>query len=89
MVVAGLVLGIPLGTVTGAIAWRLVAEGLGVAPDTAIPVVGIALIVPVAVLFGILAAYLPARAAAHTQPGGHAPLRLSGRCTARCPRGRR
>lgn len=68
MVVVGLVLGIPLGTVTGAIAWRLVAEGLGVAPDTAFPVVGIALIVPVAILLGILAAYLPARAAAHTQP---------------------
>ena len=68
MVIAGLALGIPLGTVTGAIAWRIVADGLGIAPETAIPVLGIALIIPIAVLFGVLAAYLPARAAARTRP---------------------
>ncbi len=64
MALVGLLLGIPLGIVTGTVAWRLVADGLGVAPDTLVPALGIAAIVPATLVLCGLAAYLPGRAAA-------------------------
>ena len=64
MALVGLLLGIPLGIVTGTVAWRLVADGLGVAPDTLVPTLGIAAIVPATLVLCGLAAYLPGRAAA-------------------------
>ena len=64
----GLVVGIPLGLVAGVLAWRLVADGLGVSTSATVPVVGLVLIVPAAIVLANLVAAVPGRWAARTQP---------------------
>jgi len=64
----GLVVGIPLGMVTGRFVWQAVAEQLGVASDPNWPVLGILILVPASLLVVNLVALLPARRAASTRP---------------------
>jgi len=66
--VIGLVVGIPVGLVIGRLVWRAVANSLGIAVVTSVPVwwlVGLA--VATLVLVNVVA-FLPARAAARTKP---------------------
>jgi len=67
LAVVGLLVGIPLGVLVGTVAWRLVANGLGVAPIAVLPV-AVALLIPAVILPVNLVAYFPARAAARTRP---------------------
>lgn len=64
----GLVVGIPAGLIVGNFAWRLVAEGLGVAPVVTIPWLAVLLTIPGALVLVNVTALLPARAAARTLP---------------------
>jgi hypothetical protein len=63
-----LVIGVPLGLLVGTFVWRRVAEELGVSPDPAWPVLGIALVAAGALVAGNLIAAVPARRAARTRP---------------------
>ncbi len=63
----GLLLGIPIGLVVGRWTWQLLADQLAVAGDSATPTT-LALIVPVALVTALLAAVVPAIAAARLQP---------------------
>jgi hypothetical protein len=62
----GAVAGVPLGVVTGRLAWRIVADSLGVSytTTTTTPLLAIALIVVAALVAVNLLALLPARSAA-------------------------
>jgi len=64
----GLVVGIPLGLVMGRLAWRMVADELGVGTDPTWPALAILFVVPVALVAVNLVAALPARRAARTRP---------------------
>ncbi|MDZ4827176.1 MAG: FtsX-like permease family protein [Actinomycetota bacterium] len=64
----GLVVGIPVGVIVGRGAWGYVASGLGVDDQIAMPWLGIAAIVPGALLLVNVIAALPARRAARTRP---------------------
>jgi hypothetical protein len=68
LAVVGVLLGVPLGLVAGRWAWILVAEGLGIATDTAVPVVALVTAVPVALLVANAVAFVPGRMAARTRP---------------------
>jgi ABC-type antimicrobial peptide transport system permease subunit len=54
--------GLPLGVALGAFAWRTFAHGLGVVPHATFPPI-VWLLVPAALLVGVLAAVVPARRA--------------------------
>ena len=62
VVLAGVmvVLGLPAGILVGTVAWRAIADQLGVATNAVIPV-WIALLLPAAIAAGALASLLPAR----------------------------
>ncbi|HEV3354926.1 MAG TPA: FtsX-like permease family protein [Acidimicrobiales bacterium] len=64
----GLLVGIPAGLIVGSAVWRAVADGLGIASESSIPVLTVLLTVPVVVALVNLTAYLPARSAAQTRP---------------------
>ncbi len=64
----GLVLGIPIGLIVGRVAWRLVADSLGIATEVSTPLVALALLVPCTLLLTSLIALFPARSAARTRP---------------------
>ncbi len=64
----GLALGIPIGLALGNVVWRAVAEGVGIATATSVPVVALVLMVPAALLAVGLVAFVPARSAARTIP---------------------
>jgi ABC-type lipoprotein release transport system permease subunit len=64
----GLLLGIPLGLAVGRLVWGAVAENLGVSTSATWPVLGIALLVPAALLVVNLLAAFPAHRAARTRP---------------------
>ncbi len=64
----GLVIGIPLGLVAGAIAWHLVANGLGVSTSATVPIVGLLLIIPIGIALANVIAAVPAGSAARTRP---------------------
>ena len=64
----GLLIGIPLGLLTGAFVWRRVTDELGVSPGLTWPVVGVVALVIAAVLSVNLVAAIPARRAARTRP---------------------
>jgi hypothetical protein len=64
----GLVIGIPLGLLVGTFVWHRVADELGVLPDPAWPVLGIALLAVIALVAVNLIAAIPARRAARTRP---------------------
>jgi putative ABC transport system permease protein len=55
-----LLIGIPLGLVAGVFAWRAIAEALGVADDLHLPA-ALLVLVPGAVVIGVVASLLPAR----------------------------
>jgi hypothetical protein len=67
-VVAGLVIGIPLGIAVGRWIWINIADQLGVVPDPTVPVVALALMVPMALVLANVLAVLPGRAAGRTSP---------------------
>ena len=64
----GLLIGIPIGLLTGAFVWRRVTNELGVSPGLTWPVVGVVALVIAAVLSVNLVAAIPARRAARTRP---------------------
>ncbi len=66
--VAGLVVGIPLGVLLGRWSWDLVADGLGVRPVVASPVLWFVAAVAVALAVVNLIALVPGRYAARTRP---------------------
>ena len=66
--VIGLIVGIPLGLVVGRIAWRVVADELGISPDPTWPVLGVVLLIPAVLIAVNLVAAVPARRAARTRP---------------------
>jgi hypothetical protein len=65
----GLIVGIPVGLVIGHFVWRQVADGLGVATVSPIPVVALLVAVVCALAAVNVIAFFPARAAARTRPG--------------------
>lgn len=68
LAVVGLALGIPIGLALGNVVWRTVAEGVGIATDSTVPVAALALMVPAALLSVGLVAFGPARSASRTIP---------------------
>lgn len=63
-----LALGVPLGLVVARLVWGAVAEGIDVAPAAVVPVPAVAGAVLGALVVAVLAAWLPARAAARVRP---------------------
>jgi hypothetical protein len=68
MVVAGALVGIPLGVVIGRVAWTLTAHTIGVLAVYRLPVKALMLIVPVSLVGAVLLSLLPARRAALPNP---------------------
>jgi ABC-type antimicrobial peptide transport system permease subunit len=65
-VVAGAVVGVPLGIVLGRTLWNLFAHEISVVPAPTVPVTVVVIIAVGAVVVGNLVAALPARMAART-----------------------
>ncbi|MFN2607110.1 MAG: ABC transporter permease [Acidimicrobiales bacterium] len=63
-----LLVGVPLGLAAGRWGWLLFARQLGAAAETAFPIVGLLVTVPVALVVANVVSALPARAAARTRP---------------------
>jgi hypothetical protein len=57
-----------VGTLLGIVVWRAVADGLGVADDPAVPLLGLASVAAGTLAVVNLVAWWPARAAARTRP---------------------
>ena len=74
----GLVVGIPIGVIVGRFVWRLVAEGLGVTTQAAIPAFAVLVTIPAAIALVNLIAFLPARAAARIRPAVALEVGVSG-----------
>jgi hypothetical protein len=68
MVLAGALVGIPLGLVIGRVAWTLTAHTIGVLAVYRLPVDALLLIVPASVAVAVLLSLLPARRAALPSP---------------------
>jgi hypothetical protein len=68
LAMVGVIVGIPLGILAGRAAWRLVADDLGVSSSATVPLLAVAVLVPVAVLLANVIASFPARTAARTRP---------------------
>jgi hypothetical protein len=68
LAVVGLVVGIPVGVWLGRLAWRTVADGLGVSAVVTVPTLALLLTIPAALLFVNVVGLVPARAAARTRP---------------------
>ena len=64
----GLLIGLPAGVVLGALSWRVVADGLGVAAGPTIPFVALGVTAVIALVLVNAIAFLPARAAANCRP---------------------
>jgi ABC-type lipoprotein release transport system permease subunit len=64
-----LVIGIPLGVISGRWGWNYFADRLGVVPSAAIPIIAIILAIPVAILVANLLSVLPGRIASRLRPG--------------------
>jgi hypothetical protein len=64
----GLVIGLPLGVLTGAAIWRAIARSLGIAAETTVPLGVVALIVVGAVAIANLLALWPAHQAVRVSP---------------------
>jgi hypothetical protein len=65
---ASLLIGLPTGVAAGRWAWRLLADQLGIVPESAVPLSSVLLIVPATIIAAIALAALPAWAAARTGP---------------------
>jgi ABC-type antimicrobial peptide transport system permease subunit len=68
LALAGLVVGIPIGLVTGITIWRSVADGVGVITTPIVSGVLLAALALSAVIAVNAVAYLPARAASRIRP---------------------
>ena len=68
LAVVGLLVGIPAGVWLGRLAWRAVADGLGVPAVVTVPALALLLTIPAALLFVNVVGLVPARAAARTRP---------------------
>jgi ABC-type antimicrobial peptide transport system permease subunit len=66
--IVGLVIGIPLGIVTGRLLWKQLAESFPVAYVPPIALVAVLLVVPVAIVVANLIAAGPAHAATRIRP---------------------
>lgn len=66
LVAIGLLGGVPLGIVVGRWTWHWLAGQIGVVPVPVTPVPALLLLVPAALLLGVIVAVLPARTAART-----------------------
>ncbi|HTL86093.1 MAG TPA: FtsX-like permease family protein [Acidimicrobiia bacterium] len=64
----GLLIGLPLGVLLGRFAWRLAADGIGVATDATIPVLALALMIPLSIVLVDLVALVRANAPARAHP---------------------
>ncbi|MDQ3304842.1 MAG: FtsX-like permease family protein, partial [Actinomycetota bacterium] len=74
-VVAGLVVGVPLGVVLGRQLWNLFAGQLDVVPEPSVPALGLLVVVLAGIVMANLVAAVPARAARRVRPS--AALRAS------------
>jgi ABC-type lipoprotein release transport system permease subunit len=63
-----LAIGLPMGIAAARVAWRVLAAQLGVPGEPTLNLVALALIIPVVLLLGVIAASGPANAAARTSP---------------------
>jgi putative ABC transport system permease protein len=68
IVVIGLVVGVPFGTIGGSALWRSFASGLGVVPAATLPLAGIGIVIGAAIAVSILAALPPGRRATAEHP---------------------
>jgi ABC-type lipoprotein release transport system permease subunit len=66
--VIGIVLGVPLGVITGRVVWNEVATGIGVAPSATIPVLALLAIAAATLAVALLAAAVPGRRARRVHP---------------------
>jgi putative ABC transport system permease protein len=64
--VIGLVVGVPVGALTGRWLWTLFARSINVVPEPTVPIIPLVLVVVGALLFANLVALLPGRSAART-----------------------
>ena len=65
---SALLVGIPLGLVSGRVFWSLFADTLGVANDSSIPIGAVLLAVPVTLAIAALVSTIPASVARRTRP---------------------
>ncbi len=68
LALVGVVVGVPIGIVVGRVAWRLVANSLGIAPTSTVPFLALLAVAAAAVVLANAIAWFPARAAARTRP---------------------
>ncbi len=68
LLLVAIAIGLPLGLAAAGVAWRVIAAQLGVPAEPTLNPVAVALIPPVVLLLGVIAASGPAIAAAHTPP---------------------
>jgi predicted lysophospholipase L1 biosynthesis ABC-type transport system permease subunit len=67
-VVLGAVLGVPLGVIAGAAAWRFEANRLGIASDIAFPITGLAVALTATLVVALACTAVPAHRAARLRP---------------------
>ena len=63
-----LAIGLPLGAILGRLAWRAFVHQLGYVPVTLVPLIGVLIAIPAAIVLANIIASIPARAAARTEP---------------------
>ena len=68
LAVAGVIIGVPLGTVAGRWLWALFARSVGIAPGASIPVLIVLTVVPATLLVANLLAAMPGWTAARIRP---------------------
>jgi ABC-type lipoprotein release transport system permease subunit len=66
--VAALVLGVPIGVIVGRWAWTALADDLGTVAEPIVPVVAVALAIPLVLLVANAVAFMPGRIAARLRP---------------------
>jgi ABC-type lipoprotein release transport system permease subunit len=66
VVALALALGLPLGIAAGRTMWAVFADRIGVQPVPVVPVVGLMIVIPVALVLANAVAAFPGRAAART-----------------------
>jgi ABC-type lipoprotein release transport system permease subunit len=69
LALAAIVVGLPLGVISGRWAWSVFADHLGVVPDPVIPILAVLLAVPATIVLANLLAVVPGRIAARLKAG--------------------